>query len=118
MEIINQDLDKTKATGANQVALGNTAQKPKNNTKTASMLRLFIKLGDKGLNCFEAAKRHHDFVLRTTVSDLQLNYGLEFSRKWEKVPNAFGSKTDCVRYWLDQANNAKALAILGEAEAI
>jgi hypothetical protein len=80
------------------------------------MLRLFISLGERGINCFESANSHHDYVLRTTVSDLQMDYGLEFSRKWEQVPNAFGSKTDCVRYWLNDANKAKALAILGNNE--
>lgn len=77
------------------------------------MLRLFIHLGDLGLNCFEAANSHHDYVLRTTVSDLQRYYGLEFTRKYEQVPNAFGTTTDCMRYWLDDVNKTKTLAILG-----
>ena len=75
------------------------------------MLRLFIRLGERGLNCFEAANNHHDYVLRTTVSELQRDYGLAFSRKYEHVPNAFGTTTDCVRYWLDDVNTAKAKAI-------
>lgn len=115
---LNLDIDKTKATGGNQVASENTTKKLKYNTKKASMLRLFINLGDRGLNCFEAANSHHDYVLRTTVSDLQRDYGLEFSRKYEQVPNAFKTTTDCMRYWLDDANKAKALAILGNEGAI
>jgi hypothetical protein len=112
------ELDKTKATGCNLVASEITSKKPKYNTKKASMLRLFINLGKRGLNCFEAANGHHDYVLRTTVSDLQRDYGLKFSRKYEQVPNAFNTTTDCMRYWLDDLNKAKALALLGEEEAI
>ena len=115
---LNLESDKTKAIGGNQVASENTTKKPKYNTKKASMLRLFINLGERGLNCFEAANSHHDYVLRTTVSDLQRDYGLEFSRHYEQVPNAFKKTTDCMRYWLDDVNKAKALAILGDEEAI
>ena len=117
---LNLETDQTKAAGvldAPATASKTTKSKPKYNTKKASMLRLFINLGERGLQCFEAANSHHDYVLRTTVSDLQIDYGLEFSRKWEKVPNAFGTSTDCVRYWLDVVNKAKALAILGNEGA-
>lgn len=82
------------------------------------MLRLFISLGKRGLNCFEAANKHHDYVLRTTVSDLQRDYGLEFSRKYEQVPNAFKSTTDYMRYCLDELNIAKALALLSNERPI
>lgn len=84
-----------------------------NETKQAAMLNLFIEKGELGLNCFEAANFHHDYVLRTTVSDLQRKYGLIFSRKMESVANAFGGKTDCKRYWLDNLNRVKARQILG-----
>jgi hypothetical protein len=118
---LDLEIDQTKAAGvldAPATASKSTKSKPKYNTKKASMLRLFINLGERGINCFESANSHHDYVLRTTVSDLQIDYGLEFSRKWEQVPNAFGSKTDCMRYWLDDVNKAKALAILGNEGAI
>lgn len=115
---LNLELDKTKATGCNQMASESATKKPKYNTKKASMLRLFINLGERGLNCFEAANSHHDYVLRTTVSDLQRDYGLEFSRKYEQVSNAFKTKTDCMRYWLDDVNKAKALALFDYEEVI
>ena len=113
-----QCIDKTKATGGNHVAFESTTKKLKYNTKKAIMLRLFVSLGERGLNCFEAANSHHDYVLRTTVSDLHRDYGIEFSRKYEQVPNAFGTVTDCMRYWLDDLNTAKALATLGIEEAV
>ena len=110
---LSLEIEKTKATGGNQMALESKSRKLKYNTKKASMLRLFVSLGERGLNCFEAANSHHDYVLRTTVSDLHRDYGIEFSRKYEQVPNAFGTVTDCMRYWLDDLNTAKALAIVG-----
>ena len=116
--ILNLEIDKTKATGCNQVASENTTKKLKYNTKKASMLRLFVSLGERGLNCFEAANIHHDYVLRTTVSDLQRDYGIKLSRHYEKIPNAFKTTTDCMRYWLDDTNIAKAQSILGNQEAI
>ena len=115
---LNLNLDKTKATGGHQMAFESTSRKLKYNTKKASMLRLFINLGERGINCFEAANSHHDYVLRTTVSDLHCDYGIEFSRKYEQVPNAFGTVTDCMRYWLDDVNKAKALALFNDEEAI
>jgi hypothetical protein len=87
-------------------------------TKKETMLKTFIKLGRRGLNCFEAANRYHDYVLRTTVSDLNRDYGIKFAREWEKVPNAFGKKTDCLRYWLDESNVIKAMALLGNDKTI
>ena len=109
--------DKTKASRvleASTEAIKSAITKPKYITKKASMLRLFIRLGEQGLNCFEAANQHHDYVLRTTISDLQRDYDLEFFRKFEKVPNAFGKFTDCMRYWLDDVNKAKAITIMGD----
>lgn len=82
-------------------------------TKKENMLLLFVQLGEKGINCFEAANQHNDYVLRSTVSGLQRNEGFKFSRKGENVPNSFGKRTHCVRYWLDDENIAKALEILG-----
>lgn len=89
-----------------------TSKNLSKNTKKFDMIEAFIDAGEHGLNCFEAVKLH-DYILRTTVSDLQKSCGLKFSRKWESVPNAFGKKTDCVRYWLDETNIQIALAILG-----
>ena len=98
-----------------QTAFGKLKQ-PEHSTKKEAMLKKFIALGRHGMNCFEAANRHHDYILRTTVSDLYLDYKIEFSKEWEKVPNAFGKKTDCKRYWLDESNIDKALAVLGNVK--
>ncbi len=78
------------------------------------MLKQFIRVGEHGLNCFESANKHNDYVLRRTATDLQRDYGLLFSRKYERVPNALGNVTDCMRYWLDDVNKVKAIAVMGE----
>lgn len=107
--------DKTKTTGE---GASEKTKIPKPHTKKAAILGLFTRHGQRGLNCFEAANIHHDYVLRTTVSDLDRDYELLFLRSYEKVPNAFGTLTDCVRYWLDEANIAKAIAILAGTDVI
>lgn len=104
---------KNKAVELETQTASGIAKQPRQFTKKEAMLKTFIKQGKKGINCFEAANRHHDYVLRTTVSDLHRDYGIEFSRGWEKVPNAFGKTTDCMRYWLDDNNIQRALAVLG-----
>lgn len=112
MDGFEQDAIKNKAVrGATQTASGKTKQQIKH-TKKTSMIKAFIYAGERGLNCFEAVKLH-DYILRTTVSDLQKSCGLKFSRKWETVPNAFGNLTDCVRYWLDDENIKIANALIG-----
>ena len=100
-----------------QAAIGKT-KTPRQITKKESLLKTFILLGKRGMNCFEAANHYHDYVLRTTVSDLHRDFGIEFARKREKVPNAFGKTTICMRYWLDESNSSKALALLESVKAI
>ncbi len=109
---------KTKATGCNQMASESTTKKPKFNTKKTSILKKFIELGDKGMNCFDAANRYHDYVLRSTVSDIHRDFGIEFAREWTKVPNSFGKHTNCMKYWLDEKNKAKATNFLSQWELI
>jgi hypothetical protein len=105
---------KEKAPNKGAEVIANSSTYPTCNLKTKqfAMLNLFVQKGGVGLNCFEAANFYHDYVLRTTVSDLQRKYGLIFLRKMESVPNAFGGKTDCKRYWLDELNIDKARKIL------
>jgi len=82
-------------------------------SKRASMLRAFLAAGDRGINCFESALRHHDFVLRSTVSDYRNNLGVSFNRKFETVPGHGGAKVDCVRYSLTPEGAQLARELLG-----
>lgn len=107
------DYTKNKAAELPTQTASDKTKQPRQFTKKEAMLKSFIKLGRHGMNCFEAANRYNDYVLRTTISDLNRDYGIEFTREWEKVPNAFGKTTDCLRYWLDDKNVTKALKLLG-----
>lgn len=80
-------------------------------SKRASLLRAFLNLGERGMNCFEAANQHHDYVLRSSVSDFRRCFGIQFLRKFETVPGHNGSKIECCRYWLspDGARIAREL---------
>ena len=107
--------EKTKAEGVEltpSAAIVSTTKRLNSNTKKIKLLAEFVSLGELGMNCFEAAIYHGDYVLRTTVSELQRDCGLEFSRKYEQVPNKYGSLTSCVRYWLDEANRATAKVVI------
>lgn len=114
-----QNEQKNKAEGDKiKPALNHGAKQRNKLTKKETMLKTFIKLGRRDVNCFEAVNLYHDYVLRTTISDLRRDYGINFARKWEKVPNGFGKTTDCKRYWLDESNIKKALAVLDDDEAV
>lgn len=116
---ITEQSDKTKAAGlAPEAAFETTVRKPKYNTKKTSIIKRFVELGDTGMTCFDAANKYHDYVLRSTVSDIQRDFGIFFEREWTKVPNTFGGHTDCVRYWLDEANMMKAINFLAQGEVL
>lgn len=83
MSLKNRKSQKDKAVwGATQTASIETLQQAQP-TKKEAILKAFIKLGEKGSNCFQSANFHRDYVLRTNDSDLQIAYVLEFSIKWD-----------------------------------
>lgn len=82
-------------------------------TKRAAVLRVFLERGERGLNCFEAVRLAHDYVLRTTVSECARFHGIAFAKKFEAVPGHNGSKVDCVRYSLTAGGAATARGLLG-----
>lgn len=101
---------------ATPVAVHPHSQKKLNpKTKRASVLRVFLERGERGLNCFEAVSLAHDYVLRSTCSELARYNGIEFRKQYEQIPGHGGSKVDCVRYSLSPAGAATARALLGEA---
>lgn len=81
-------------------------------TKRAAMVRAFLEVGPEGLNCFQAALRYGDFVLRTTCSELTRYHGVTFTKKFEQVPGRNGSRVDCVRYALTDEGAARARELL------
>jgi hypothetical protein len=90
------------------------ASKLRTGTKREAVLRAFVELGDVGMNCFEAVARCHDYVLRSSISGLQRELGITFSRKFETVGE---HGTTCARYWLADADRERAAAMLGEVGA-
>lgn len=81
--------------------------------KLDSMLERFVK--SQALNRF-SAERVGDHCLPTTISGLQIRYGLKFSREWTKVPNRFGTVTSVMSYWLEGADQLeRASAIVNDA---
>jgi len=52
------------------------------------------------LNRFEAEDLG-DHCLHSTISIIEKRIGLLVSRKWEKIPNRFGTITSVKRYWID-----------------
>lgn len=89
---------------------GNYSTDHKKKGKLDVMLEYFAT-GQK-LNRFQAeALGCH--VLNTTISDLQKRHEILFQRRFVKVPNRFGGKTQVMEYWLDSENLEKARKITG-----
>jgi hypothetical protein len=84
-------------------------------TKRAAVLRVFLERGERGLNCFEAVRLAHDYILRTTVSECSRLHRIDFAKRFEAVPGHAGSKVDCVRYSLTADGAARVRELLGES---
>lgn len=82
-------------------------------TKAAAVLKMFLERGERGVNCFEAVRWAHDFVLRTSVSNLTHQYGLAFDRRFERVFGHGGTLVDCVRYQIAPGSRQSARELLG-----
>jgi len=80
-------------------------------TKKFNIIQHFLK--GLSLNRFEAEELG-DHCLHSTVSTLFNKLGLEIPRKWEVVPNRFGSTTRVKRYWFSESDIAIIRKLLGE----
>ncbi|MFC0668936.1 hypothetical protein ACFSKY_07800 [Azotobacter chroococcum] len=63
------------------------------------------------LNRFEA-ELLGDHCLNSTIAKLTHNYGLEFQRQPEKVPNRWGAPCDVIRYCLPESQHQRARTVL------
>lgn len=61
--------------------------------------------------CFDAVRRFHDFVARSTVSELANRFGVEIERTPKTLPGHAGSVIHCVEYHATE-DGAKRLARL------
>ena len=66
----------------------------------------------RSLNRFEAERELHDHCLNSTVSEIQLDYGITVCRRTETVPGYQGQPTHCCRYWLSPDQRQRALELL------
>lgn len=106
------NLDKTKATGCNQMALETTSEI--NNSITCKKWQrvLSAMFTGKSFNRFESERQLNDHCLHTTVSALQ-GRGINILREFETVPGYQGIPTRVCRYWLEQSEpNLRRAAIL------
>jgi hypothetical protein len=68
------------------------------NIKTVSKNNtIMVALAEGSLTRFDA-ERLGDHCLPSTISGLSNQHGLEFPRRWVKVPNRFGGETLCKEY--------------------
>jgi hypothetical protein len=75
---------------------------------------LLAFLDGRTFNKFEAARHLNDWCLNTTVSNLQIHFGIVVFSEWEDVPAVRGTKTARVkRYWLAESSVERAMAALG-----
>ena len=87
----------------------NTKSVTKNNT-------IMYALVEQPLTRFDA-ERFGDHCLPSTISGLSTLYGLEFPRRWIKVPNRFGGETPCKEYSTSDDDKLKIAEILGVKNA-
>ncbi|SEI82516.1 hypothetical protein SAMN04244579_02131 [Azotobacter beijerinckii] len=79
-------------------------------TKIAHVLA-YLLAPCNSLNRFEA-ELLGDHCLNSTVAKLANQYGLEFQRQPEKVPNRWGAPCDVTRYSLPESQHQRARAVL------
>lgn len=79
-------------------------------TKIARVLA-YLLAPCNSLNRFEA-ELLGDHCLNSTIAKLTHNYGLEFQRQPEKVPNRWGAPCDVIRYCLPESQHQRARTVL------
>ena len=73
------------------------------------------ELVTRPLNRFQA-EEIGDHCLPSTISTLKTLHGLEFPRRWVKVPNRFGGETSVKEYSTSEEDKRKIDEILGAVE--
>jgi hypothetical protein len=86
------------------------------NIKTVSKNNtIMVALAEGSLTRFDA-ERLGDHCLPSTISGLSTQHGLEFPRRWVKVPNRFGGETSVKEYFTSDEDKLKINKILGGVE--
>ena len=82
-------------------------------TKHNTIMRILYQ---RPLHRFQA-EVEGDHCLPSTISSLKKQHGLEFPRRWIKVPNRFGGETSVMEYSTSEEDKRKIIdEILGVVE--
>jgi hypothetical protein len=65
------------------------------------------------LDCFMAVRRFHDYVLRSTISEIEHRHGVRIDRRPKTVPGATGKPIHCVEYSANEKAAEKLAELLG-----
>lgn len=65
------------------------------------------------LDCFSAVRRFHDYVLRSTISELKRRYGIQIDRQMKQVPGFSGKLVSCAEYSAREESRCKLGELLG-----
>lgn len=109
---------KAGATSATQSASISANRSP---TKLELCLKHLTERGAKGLNKLEALDLYGDTCLNTSISDLHIDYGIEFIKVRQPHRHRGGGKTSFTRYSIKPEYLAKArelLALFREARQL
>lgn len=80
-------------------------------TKLASVAEAIYR--GEILDCFMAVRHLHDFVLHSTISELEHRYGVRIERKTKRVPGHGGKLVTCCDYWAGDESRAHLGRLLG-----
>jgi len=65
------------------------------------------------LDCFSAVRRFHDYVLRSTISELKRRYAIRIDREMKQVPGFSGKLVSCAEYSAGEESRRKLGELLG-----
>lgn len=65
------------------------------------------------LDCFMAVRRFHDYVLRSTISEIEHRHGVRIDRRAKTVPGVTGKPVHCIEYSADEKAAEKLAELLG-----
>lgn len=67
------------------------------------------------LDCFQAVSRYHDYVLRSTISEIANRFGVSIDRMPKTVPGHGGSVVNCIEYTASEEGAKQLARLLGWA---
>lgn len=106
MMVLGEEVLAPAGTGGEGISKSKRANRTTFWTKRRRVLA-YLANGGK-LNRFEAVSRLHDWVLPSTVAQIQSSDGVEVARHSEAVRGYLGSSVTVARYWLTAEQRQRA----------